>query len=418
MILHEHRRYADAERELRQALTQEPSHATAHAMLALCLVEQEKYQEATDEAGAAIGAAPDDPFCHYAMAKVLLKRNRQPQAIDAVNQAIALSPYNPAFFSLLSAAQFETRRWREALDAAERGLAIDPEHAGCVNLRAMALVKLGRRGEAGEAIDSALRRDPEDAITHANQGWTLLHAGQPKQAMLHFQEALRLDPQLDWARAGIVEALKAHNLVYRLMLAYFLWMARLGRQAQWGIIVGGYIGFQLMRNVVAKQPQLGLVLWPLIIAYMIFAYLTWLADPFFNLLLRLHPIGRHALSRTQTLAANFTAGILLAAILCLGAWLTTGVATLLLVGFSLAFLLIPVSGTFKAPEGWPRKALSIYTCVLVAVLVAEGLVFWQVERSHGVVLPPVFDYLKNLYIFGILAFSFLANALIGTRVRR
>jgi len=417
MILHEHRRYADAERELRQALAFEPSHSAAHAMLALCLAEQDRLKDATDEAGAAIHAAPDDPFGQYAMALVMLKRNRADEAIDAINQAIALNPYNPAYFALQSAALFEKRQWPAALAAAEKGLEVNPEHDRCVNLRAMALVKLGRRSEAGLTIGSALERDPENATTHANQGWTLLHSGKPKEAMFHFREALRLDPEMDWARAGIVEALKAHNIIYRVMLAYFLWMSRLGRRGQWGIIVGGYVGFRVLQNVVANQPSLGPFLWPLIIAYMVFAVLTWLADPLFNLLLRLHPLGRHALSRTQTMAANCIGLLLTAAIVFICMWLSTRTETYLALGIGLAVMLIPVSGTFKAPQGWPRSVLTIYTLALTAVLAAECIIIWGLEHSDRGPTP-LLDNLRNLFVFGILAYSFLANALIAARVRR
>ena len=37
---------------------------------------------------------------------------------------------------------------------------------------------------------------------------------------------------LDWARVGMIEALKARNPVYRLLLLYFLWMSRLARRAR------------------------------------------------------------------------------------------------------------------------------------------------------------------------------------------
>ena len=63
----------------------------------------------------------------------------------------------------------------------------------------------------GKAME-ALGRNPENAHTNANQGWSLLHGGQPGKALEHFREALRLDPDLEFARAGMVEALKADPL--------------------------------------------------------------------------------------------------------------------------------------------------------------------------------------------------------------
>ena len=118
------------------------------------------------------------------------------------------------------------------------------------------MVKLGRRGEAGAASTRQLSRDPEDAYSHANQGWTLLHRGDPRKALEHFRESLRLDPDLEWARAGIVEALKARYVVYRWVLMYFLFMARFSERAQWIILLGGYLGYRMLINVAKSHPPL------------------------------------------------------------------------------------------------------------------------------------------------------------------
>jgi tetratricopeptide (TPR) repeat protein len=416
LILHEQKRHAEAERELRQGLALEPSHAGAHALLALSLAEQERWQEATDEANAAVGLAPDFPFAHYARANVLLDRGRLGESREAIAQAIALDAYNPAYFALLAGIELGDKRWSQALAAADQGLAIDPEHARCVNLRAMALVKLGRRGEAGAAIDAALERDPLDAVTHANQGWALLHANEPRKAMEHFREALRLQPDMEWARAGIVEALKAHNPIYRVMLAYFLWMSRLRGRAQWAIIIGGYVGYRLLFSAGRANPQWGWVIWPVVVVYIIFALLTWMADPLFNLLLRLDRFGRYALSRRQIAASNVTGGVLLAAVAAGIAFLATAQAALLLLAIGLVLLLLPVSGAFKAPKGWPQGVLGAYAGGLALVLLAIVLDAFD-ARGTNLMSESAMDLL-NVYVWGVVLYPWVANVLIGMRVRR
>src|SRR5262249_35174190 len=159
-------------------------------------------------------------------------------------------------------------------------------------LRAIAMVKLGRRAEAGATIDAALARNPDNALTHANQGWTLLEKGKPKQALEHFREALRLDPENEWARQGIVEALQARNVIYAVMLKYFLWMSRFSNRAQWGIILGAYFGNRLLSALAHSNPDLAPWILPLRILYVCFALMTWMASPFFNLLLRINRFGR------------------------------------------------------------------------------------------------------------------------------
>lgn len=420
LVLQQQGRYADAEREWRQVLGFDPNDARAHAMLALCLAERKDYAAATHEANAAVGLAPDHPFTHYVRAKVLYDRHHYDEAADAVGQSIRLDPFDADYLGLLAAIRFEQRRWPDALSAAEEGLKADPEHAGCTNLRAMALVKLGRRDEAGAAIDAALARDPDNAVTHANQGWTLLHRGEPRKALEHFREALRIDPELEWARAGIVEALKAHNFLYRWILMYFLWMSRLSGQAQWGIIIGGYIGYRALISLARENPSAAPYVWPLIGLYIAFAVMTWLADPLFNLMLRLSRFGRLALSRRQTMAAN-TIGLLLFGALSAGAaWLVLRDPRLGTLALVLGILTLPASGAFNTPEGWPRLVMALTAAGLAFLgLAAVGVQFLVRDFTPNMRHPLIGlgNVMLGLFTLGILASTFLSNYLRTVRVK-
>src|SRR5436190_437945 len=267
LLLFEQSRYEMAEAELRQSLSTDPHDAYSHALLGLCLAEREEFGSATEEAQQAIHLAPDFPFAHFALANILLHRDRHDEALPVINEALRLDPSDADSYSLLAAIHFEEKRWTEALEASERGLQQDSEHIGCTNLRAMALVKLGRRSEAGQTIDAALAKNPQNALTHANQGWTLLERGDPKKALEHFREALRLDPEHEWARRGIVEALKARHFIYAFMLRYFFWMSRLSGRVQWMVILGGYFGNQVLRAMSRSNPALQPWVLPVQIAY-------------------------------------------------------------------------------------------------------------------------------------------------------
>jgi tetratricopeptide (TPR) repeat protein len=231
----------------------------------------------------------------------------------------------------------------------------------CVNARGIALVNLGRREEASITIGGALQNNPHNATTHANQGWALLHAGDHKAALLHFREALRIDPESRWAKAGIVEALKARNILYRLMLRYFLFMSRMGRQVQWGIVIGGYVGVNLLQSAADSNPKLSPYVMPVVIAYCVFAVLTWLAAPLFNLMLRIDRFGRYALSRDQRLCSNWIGSCLAIGIgLAITAWAKHDLMYLIY-GVMIAILAIPLSAVFNCDQGWPRWAMTAYT---------------------------------------------------------
>ena len=411
LLLYQQSRHDMAEAELRQALATETHDAYAHALLALCLAHREKFQEATDEAQQAIHLAPDFSFAHFANAHVLYDRNRFPEALAAINEAIRLEPDDAGYFALLSNVHFQECRWQNALDAAEQGLQFDPEHVGCTNLRAMAMVKLGRKAEAGRTIDTALSKNPDNALTHANQGWTLLEHGEPKKAAEHFREALRLDPQNEWARRGIIEALKAQNFIYAVMLKYFLWMAKFSRRGQWGILLAGYFGNNILGSIARSNPDLAPWILPLRILYVVFALMTWLAYPFFNLLLRLNKFGRLVLSREQTVATNWFGLCLLLAVAGLAACAIKGfVAPWILIAMVFGFLLLPVSAVFKCHTGWPRNTMAALTIILA--LLGIGCI---ITRFAGNEPSDAANMLLGLFVLGTIASTWTANFLIMQR---
>jgi tetratricopeptide (TPR) repeat protein len=413
-LLLEQGRHDLAEPELRQAIGEETEPALAHALLALCLAQSEKLDEATGEAKAAIHAEPDLAFAHYALGNVLARRERPDEAWEAAAEALRIDPGQTAYHALASQIRLSQRRWVDALEAAERGLAIDAEDVACNNLRATALVKLGRRDEAGATIEAALAREPENAWTHANQGWALLHRAEPQKAMEHFREALRLEPGSEWARAGIVEALKAKNVLYGLMLRYFLWMSRLSGRAQWAVVLGGYFGNQLLRKVAAANPKLAPYILPITIAYVVFALLTWIAAPLFNLFLRVHPFGKYALSDEQKTSSNWIGACLLGALVCLALWLGLNWygASLGAIGFGI--LLLPLSSVFNCRKGWPRRIMIVYTAFLAACAGAA----WAI---HGLDLPvseSAFMTLVGVFAWGGFLSGFVGNALSQVIPRR
>jgi tetratricopeptide (TPR) repeat protein len=416
VILQQQHRYADAAAELRRVLAGDPHDATAHAMLALCLIEQEQLKEATREAEQAAGLAPDMPLAHYALGYALLKRNWLDEAKAAATEAVRLDAYDPDHFGLLAAIEFQRRNWPTALEQAENGLAIDPDHNWCTNLRAMALTKLGRRDEAGRALGDALSRNPESSDSHAAQGWTLLHRGDHKGAMNHFREALRLNPNSEWAKAGMVEALKSSLFLYRWLMMFFLWMGRLSGRAQWGVILGAWVGYQVLRNIARNNPEAGKFLWPILIAYIAFCVMTWMAAPLLNLVLRLHRYGRHILSRDQTVASNWIGGLLAVAGLALAARYLGGVEPFIELAWVAALLVPTLAGVYLCDRGWPRTVMMVVALILASLGLMGVAAAWRHYLEVGAAnyaLPRSAGGMLVLFTFGtfiaILATNYLAR---------
>ena len=401
-LLLQRARYKDAEAFLRRAIAEDPANAHAHTLLAVALLHLGRETDALLEAQAAVRYAPGNPDGHYIGAIVLTEMGKYDEALSAIRTAIRIVPEMPRFHAAMGGIYMRQRKWQQALDAVEVGLRFDPQNIQCNNIRATALVKLGRQDEAEQNLESILALNPENPTTHANQGWALLHSGQHEKALEHFREALRLNPQSAWAREGVVEALKARNPIYWVMLRYFLWMSRLGSNTRWGLILGVYFLNRLATGAALQYPELAPILVPLNLLYTLFVFLSWTARPLFNLLLRFNRMGRLALSDEDITASNWVAACLIAAIGFLGAGLFLGQSLFLTTALNMLMLVVPVSSLFNFPAGKRRWFLIAYTAILALLVVGSLLL-----RLNGVGLGA---QLSEAFFWGWILYSWIANA--------
>ncbi len=227
----------------------------------------------------------------------------------------------------------------------------------------MSLVKLGRKEEASQSIAGALRRNPDNAVSHANQGWTSLHQNDHAKALEHFREALRLDPHNEWARDGMIAALKSRYLPYRIMLRYYLWMSRIRQRGQWFLIIGLMVGYQILLQVQHTNPAAAPYIIPLLVAYVLFAWSSWVADPLFNFALLLSKFGRHLLNLRQRLGALLVVAGGITAFALAGAFLATGHFLYLMLAFLAAATTLSIAATTRCRN---NKALWIMTAYTIA----------------------------------------------------
>ncbi len=394
-------RYDEAEAELRRALADDPDNGDAHTLLAVCLAKAGRRSDAHAALDEAIRLRPDWAYPHFVRGHLLCDAGELDRARAAAAEARRLNPADAEAPALLAQIEALDHQWEAALDWAQRGLALDAEHAGCANLRAHALTKLRRHGEAAQAIEHTLRGDPQNPTSHANLGWQKLHAGQPHEALDHFREALRLEPGHDWARAGLVEALKARNPIYRLLLGYFLWMSTRSRGFRNALVVGGWLGYQVISGMTRTNPGLGPWMQPLLWAYLGFVLLTWLGVPLFNLLLLLSPHGRHALNDHQRRGAHVFAAMAAVALAALAGWGLGGGPTWLDGAGMVGLFMLPVAG-WMTLQGTTRF---VPVGVAVGVVGAAG----GVDLGLGLVAGLSSPLLFRVFLWGTLGLVLWIN---------
>lgn len=398
-ILVQQKKYVQAEQLLRELLAGDHTNADYLAMLAEINIQQDKHQAALLVVNNAIGYEPDNALLFYIRARAEIQLDRFDDAERDLKQALELDPYDADFFALLGQVKLARKQFEQALQLAEEALAIDAENLLALNTRSSALLKLNRKQESFATIEGALREDPENAFTHTNYGWGLLEKGDHRKALEHFKEALQKDPDFSLAQSGLLEALKARSLFYRLYLKYSFFMGKLSAKGQWAVLIGFFLGVRVLRAIAQRNEAWQPYLIPVIVGLTLLAFSTWVINPIGNLFLRLNKYGRLLLDKKERWSANFVglslllflAGIALFFALSDQRYLTLAV---------FGFLMMVPCGSMLSPAK-SKYVLPVYTAVLAAIGVAGiSLVFIKGE---------IFNIMTAAFLVGFFVFQWVAN---------
>lgn len=376
-------RYDLAEREFRKALSIDPSHVFAQALLAHCLCELEKYREAIDTVRQAIAIAPDEDYSYYTLAHILFRCNRLDEARVAIKKAIRLDPNSAHNFGQAALIEFNLRKWEESLKMAEQGLRIDPQDLNSHIGKVRALDRLGRKAEAKEAAAVLLSLAPNDPSVHCNAGWSYLGLGDHVRSSEHFREALRISPNMELAQHGFVEALKCHFAIYR----YLRW-------------IEDWFHIQSNGNLSYAAALFWVLLWPVLI---IGVFVVPTRRVLSSLLQFYDPI-RKTLSPEQLLESRLTIAATGASIICFVTAIVTRSGQLFLVALSLLFVSILTRSVFQNRPGWQRKLAALFTVTYVLVIVLiQARIYWLQNNGRVVQL---FD--EKLLAYAIVCGLFMA----------
>ena len=387
-LLFEQGRYDLAEGEAGQALAEDPENPRVHVLIALARLRAGKSDEALEAAKQTVALAPDAGYAHFVLGQVRSDRDEHKLADASLREAIRLEPEEAEYRWVRGAVLFDWGKRREALEEVDAGLRLDPEKSGLHALRGLILYGLDRVSEAEEAYRTALRIDPGNDMAHAGLGRIEASRGKADAAVDRYREALRLDPNDAWAREGLLDALRARYPVYGLFLRYIEWTRRLSPRTRTVLFIGLYVVFRYAGKA-AKDAE-GPLQWALIavaVAYVLFWLLTWIADPLFNLLLRLRPEGRLLLDRDEIAASNLVGLSLLAALICGGAaWWHQSLAGVF--AAILFVLVVPATATlFQMKRGGLRTGFAVlFPTVLAAGLAGAAWMALEPESPLGLVL--------------------------------
>lgn len=305
VLLHQ-KKYAEAVQTLSDALKENPNDTYALLLIGEAELQLEHYPQVKQIIDRGISLQPDVSAWYYLYSRYFAVQGNFTEGKKQIQEAILLDPEDGDYHAYLAHMQLLTNEFEVALHTSEHALSLDAENILALNTRSTALNKLKRHEDANDTLKEALKKDPSNSFTHATLGWNYLENGSTQKALDHFKESLRLDPNSDRAKAGMSEALKSKNWLYRLFLKYQFWMANMGAKYRWIAILGIYFGMKGLRAASTINETLGMVLLPLVYVLSFMIFLTWVMKPVGDLILRLNNYGKHLLTTHDLYNANST----------------------------------------------------------------------------------------------------------------
>ncbi|MBK8667961.1 MAG: tetratricopeptide repeat protein [Saprospiraceae bacterium] len=395
-------RFAHAEAILERLLATDYETSSVMKLMTVAKMGLGKYKDAEELCQTIISLHPDDSFLFYIMASIRGTERKFSEAKSFIKEAISMEPANAAYHAYLSNICLQTKEFTEALHAADTGLSIDAENIDALNARSSALVSLGRKEEAFQTIEKSLATDPNNSDTHANMGWGLLHHGKTDDALKHFKEALKENPMSEYARNGMLEAMKSRFPVYRYFLMLMLWLSKLNNKNQWVLIIGGFVIYRILLRMANSFEYLQPYLIPVIVLLAMFFLSTWIFSPLMNLYLLTNPFGKLTLNQEQKQSARWVGLALGLSILSLMIYLfitqNEGFLSLSVLSFA---MMIPLGSMNRPIVSENRKKLKMATIVLA--------IFVCIDSIMAIFLNNFMSQLFFLPVMGLIAYQWYAN---------
>jgi len=201
------RRFDDAERVVRQALSSFPDDPELLCELAAALLAAERHVDGLQAADAAVAAAPDRERGHRLRGLLLSMLDRHPDAVLAAWTAVTLAPDEPYAGIAYSRVLQRAGRPADAAQAARRVVTLAPSSPEAHLLLADVSGDLGDLATARRAYEETLRLDPEHAAARHDLAVLDARTHHPGRALRGLIDAGRLAPAMAHVRTTAVAVL-------------------------------------------------------------------------------------------------------------------------------------------------------------------------------------------------------------------
>ncbi len=303
-ILIDRKKFPEAQQRIMEGLLEYPDSGELHALQSKIFLEYKDTEKAMTAIHRAIAAEPTEDYFFYLKSMIHLEKDEYQEAKESIDTAIEFYPYHAGYYGVKSAILLDLGHKPLAIETAQKGLEIDPNNTFCQNILSMAYTRSGQTADSRVILENQLENDPENSLTHANMGYQYLRESNIPKAKEHFGAALALDPNSEFAKSGMLQAIKASNILYRKLLEYSFFMEKHSKQYQWMFIIGLLILVNVMPFLLPIY--LILVLW------------TWFSGPLSDIIVYFDKYSRYLFNDLERIATQINIGLLSGSILSLG----------------------------------------------------------------------------------------------------
>jgi len=364
-------------RLLPDLLAVDPTNPTLLTWLSAAKCLESAHEEGLEAAERALEIEADSELAHYYRCINAYHLDRLKELKESAKIHMDLAPNDPDSWYLKAIVGMQEHRLKDVVHAADQGLQLDPEHDNIIHVRTQALMALGRTEESIEQVDSALGRDPEDSVLHASKGWNLLQQGKRRDARDHLREALRLDPGNEYARQGLIECLRAMNPIYALLLKLMFFVMRFPPKQRVTFFIVLYFGSKIVSRTFRDMPGWEWLGYTVFGLYLLFALMSFFAEPITDLMLLLSRDGRLALQKPQKRNAALLGGLILSGCaLFLAAYFVSDgarAAVLMFLGIASIMSYVPAHSVWDPEVGKKRGMLLKLMTAGIAIAMCTSL---------------------------------------------
>jgi tetratricopeptide (TPR) repeat protein len=195
--------------------------AEAHADRALEMYQRGRWAEAEAELRKALSLNPDQAEWHYNLGLTLEAAGRDSDALASYERAIQLLPEQVDPLVAAAVASNRLGRHQEAIERLERALRLDQQHEVAWAQKIDALSRLGNHDEAETTFYLAQQTLKESsAACLAAMAESLIQRGEFQRAEWCLKEAMRLEPAMPRLRARLAAVSAATNKPQRALQLY------------------------------------------------------------------------------------------------------------------------------------------------------------------------------------------------------